>query len=349
MPPVHVDPKKVREFPDADSFYQWLAKHHDVEDEVWIKIHKVGSGRRSISPTQAIDVVLCWGWIDAIRKGFDDKSFLQRYTRRGAKSTWSQINVDNVARLIAEKRMTEHGLRHVEAAKADGRWARAYASGKNLKLPDALLAAVEAEPRAKKMLATLSEQNRFALAFRLHQLKTDAGRQKRIASFVEMLARGETIYPQPVARRARVPVVKLTQTLKPQGPATAIVLTDAQVAELGGGKRAAVTVTIGSKTVRLRLAAMGGQNMIGISKANREALGVDIGDRVDATIAIDAAARTVEVPADAAKALERAKLRKKFDALSYTHQKEQVRAITEAKKPETRSKRIAAMLEKLRG
>ncbi len=143
--------------------------------------------------------------------------------------------------------------------------------------------------------------------------------------------------------------MKVKQTLKPQGPATAIVLTDTQVDELGGGKRAAVTVTIGKKTVRLRLGVMGGQNLIGISKANREALGVSIGDTVDATIALDEAARTIEVPDDAAKALEKAKLRRKFDALAFTHQKEHVRAITEAKKPETRTKRIEAMLEKLRG
>jgi hypothetical protein len=143
--------------------------------------------------------------------------------------------------------------------------------------------------------------------------------------------------------------VKVKQTLKPQGPATAIVLTDAQVHELGGGKRAAVTVTIGKQTVRLRLAVMGGQNLIGISKANREALGVDIGDPVTATIELDAAPRTVELPTDVAKAIDKAKLRKKFDALSFSHQKEHVRAITEAKKPETRTKRIEAMVDMLRG
>lgn len=142
--------------------------------------------------------------------------------------------------------------------------------------------------------------------------------------------------------------MKVKQTLKPQGPATAIVLTNAQVDELGGGKRAAVTVKIGETTVRLRLAVMGGKNLIGISKANREELGVEIGDVVDATIALDEAPRIIEVPDDAAKALETAKLRRKFDALAFTHQKEHVKAITEAKKPETRAKRIEAMLEKLR-
>ena len=196
MAPVTVDPRKVHEFVDGQSFHDWLAKHHDQEDEVWIKLHKVGSGRPSITPKQAIDVVLCWGWIDAVRKGFDDTSYLQRYTPRRGKSIWSQINVANVARLIEAGRMTPHGLREVEAAKADGRWDRAYGSGKAMRIPDDLQAAIDAVPKAKKMLATLTEQNRFALAFRVHHMKTEAGRRKKIETFVAMLAHGETIYPQ---------------------------------------------------------------------------------------------------------------------------------------------------------
>ena len=196
MAPVEIDPAKVHEFKDFQSFYDWLGVHHRSEDEVWIKIHKVSSGLPSITPKEAIDVVLCWGWIDGVRKGLDDKSFLQRYTPRGRKSIWSKINVDNVARLVKEGRMTEHGLRQVDAAKADGRWDRAYASGKDLKIPDDLQAAIDAEPLAKAMLAKLSEQNRFALAFRTHNMKTEAGRKKKIETFVEMLKRGETIYPQ---------------------------------------------------------------------------------------------------------------------------------------------------------
>lgn len=195
MPPVKVDPDKVYEFEDADAFYTWLGKHHDRADELWIKIHKVGSGLKSISPAEAIEVSLCWGWIDAIRKGFDDKSFLQRYTPRGRKSTWSQVNVDNVARLVEEGRMTEHGLKQVEMAKVDGRWDRAYRA-KDAKIPDDLQAAVDAEPQARAMLEKLSAQNRFALIFRVQNVKTEAGRNKRIAAFVEMLKRGETIYPQ---------------------------------------------------------------------------------------------------------------------------------------------------------
>jgi uncharacterized protein YdeI (YjbR/CyaY-like superfamily) len=196
MAPVKVDPAKVHEFKEADSFYSWLATHHDKADEVWIKMHKVGSGLASITAKEAIDVVLCWGWIDAIRKSLDEKSFLQRYTPRTRKSIWSQINVENVARLIRDGRMTEHGLREVATAKADGRWDRAYAAGKDMTIPDDLQAAIDAEPDARAMLAKLSAQNRFALAFRTHNMKTEAGRKKKIETFVEMLKRGETIYPQ---------------------------------------------------------------------------------------------------------------------------------------------------------
>jgi uncharacterized protein YdeI (YjbR/CyaY-like superfamily) len=196
MAPVTVDPRKVHEFADEQSFYQWLGKHHDQADEVWIKIHKVGSGLASITPKQAIDVVLCWGWIDGLRKGLDDTSYLQRYTPRRKASVWSKINVANVARLVETRRMTPHGLREVEAAKADGRWDRAYGSGAGMPIPDDLQAAIDAVPKARKMLATLSAQNRFALASRVHNMKTEAGRRKKIETFVEMLRRGETIHPQ---------------------------------------------------------------------------------------------------------------------------------------------------------
>jgi uncharacterized protein YdeI (YjbR/CyaY-like superfamily) len=196
MPQVKIDPGKVRTFKDAESFYTWLGKNHDRQDEVWIKIHKVDSGLKSITPKEAIDVCLCWGWIDGVRKGFDDKSYLQRYTPRGRKSIWSRINVDNVMRLVTEGRMTEHGLKEVEAAKADGRWDRAYQSGKEMKIPADLAAAIDTEPKAKAMLAILSAQNRYALAFRIHNLKTEAGRKRKIETFVQMLKQGRTIYPQ---------------------------------------------------------------------------------------------------------------------------------------------------------
>lgn len=195
MAPVIVDESKIREFKAVDAFYEWLGKNHDKADELWIKIHKVDSGRASITPKEAIDLCLCWGWIDGQRKGFDDESYLQRYSPRGRKSVWSQINVDNVARLIEDGRMTEHGLRQVEAAKADGRWTRAYRA-KDAAIPADLQAAIDAKPKAKAMLAKLSAQNRFAIIFRTENMKTEAGRKKKIETLVAMLGRGETIHPQ---------------------------------------------------------------------------------------------------------------------------------------------------------
>jgi uncharacterized protein YdeI (YjbR/CyaY-like superfamily) len=196
MVSVKINPDAIRTFKDPESFYRWLGQRHDKETEIWIKIYKVDSGVKSITPKQAIDVVLCWGWIDGLRKGLDDKSYLQRYTPRTRKSIWSKINIDNVARLIREGRMTEHGLKEVDRAKSDGRWARAYDGGKQMTIPDDLQAAIDAEPKAKAMLAKLSAQNRFALAFRTHNMKTEAGRRKKIEAFVAMLKRGETIHPQ---------------------------------------------------------------------------------------------------------------------------------------------------------
>ncbi|WP_316357671.1 YdeI/OmpD-associated family protein [Devosia sp.] len=196
MAPVHVDPAKVREFASKDAFYDWLADNHDSEDEVWIRIFKKGSGIASIDAVQAIDVVLCWGWIDAIRKGWDDVSFVQRYTRRGRKSAWSDINKANVSRLVEEGKMTEHGLGHVELAKADGRWDASYRT--TMDPPEDLLSAIEASPRASEFYRSLTAQNRFALTYRVIALKTPAARARKIAAFVEMLEKGETIYPQKV-------------------------------------------------------------------------------------------------------------------------------------------------------
>lgn len=193
---MKVNEANVREFEDSAAFYAWLSRHHQTSDEVWIKIHKVRSGLKSITPKEAIDVVLCWGWIDAIRKRYDDKSYLQRYVPRRPRSIWSKVNVENVARLIAEGRMTEHGLAQVEAAKADGRWQRAYGGSKDMEVPAELLAAIAESPEAQATFERLTAQNRFAIAFRVHNLKTEAAKQRNIASLVAMLERGETIYPQ---------------------------------------------------------------------------------------------------------------------------------------------------------
>lgn len=195
MAPMIVDPKRVREFVNADAFGAWLADYHVDEAEVWIRMFKTGSGTASISWKEAIPVALAWGWIDGVRKSLDQVSFLQRFTPRGPKSSWSEINVAHAERLITEGRMQPPGLKHVEAARADGRWAKTYRV-KGAAVPDDLMAAIDADLTARAMFDTLTSQNRFALIYRTEALKTEQGRRNKIVGFVAMLARGETIYPQ---------------------------------------------------------------------------------------------------------------------------------------------------------
>ena len=199
MAPIIPNPKKIRRFATGAAFEKWLRSHHARETEVWLRIYKKDSGVPTVTIAQALDVVLCWGWIDGIRKSFDDESFLQRYTPRRPKSMWSQVNRDHVARLTAAGRMTPHGQRQVDAAKADGRWQAAYApirSATKETIPDDLRAAIEASPRARKTFRTLGKVNLFALAFRTNHMKTPAGRARKIAELVAMLERGETIVPE---------------------------------------------------------------------------------------------------------------------------------------------------------
>ncbi len=195
MAPMVVDPGRVRAFADADAFDAWLRSHHDSEPELWIRVFKAGSGTASVTWKTAIPVALAWGWIDGVRKSLDEVSFVQRFTPRGPRSSWSEINVDHAERLIAEGRMQPSGLRHVEAAKADGRWEKTYRV-KGAEIPDDLRAAIEAEPDARALFDVLTSQNRFALIHRTNALKTEAGRAKKIADLVAMLKRGETPYPQ---------------------------------------------------------------------------------------------------------------------------------------------------------
>jgi uncharacterized protein YdeI (YjbR/CyaY-like superfamily) len=199
MPPIVPDPDKIKSFRTEAAFTRWMAANHARETELWLKIYKKGSGLATVTLAQALDVALCWGWIDGIRKSLDEQSFLQRYTPRRARSLWSQINRDHVARLTAAGRMTPHGQRQVDAAKADGRWAAAYApirSASVATIPADLRAAIDANPRARRTFATLGRQNLFALSFRTNHMKTPAGRAKKIATLVAMLARGETIVPE---------------------------------------------------------------------------------------------------------------------------------------------------------
>lgn len=199
MASIVPEPKRIKSFPTPVAFAAWLSANHDKQPELWLKIHKKDSGLPTVTYAEALDIALSWGWIDSTRKSFDQESFLQRYGPRGAKSVWSQINRVHVARLTAEGRMTPHGQRHVDAAKADGRWEAAYApirSATEATVPADLRAAIDANPDARKTFRTLGRQNLFALAFRTNNMKTPVGRSKKIAALVEMLARGETIVPE---------------------------------------------------------------------------------------------------------------------------------------------------------
>lgn len=207
MAQIIPDKKKIKSFPSEAAFAAWMKANHASETELWLKVHKKDSGKPTVTYAQALDVALCWGWIDGIRKSFDDNSFLQRYTPRKAKSIWSQINRDHIARLTAAGRMTPHGQRQVDAAKADGRWDAAYApirSASHATIPDDLREAIEKNPRAQKTFQTLGRQNLFALTFRTNNMKTPAGRAKKIAALVAMLARGETIVPESGKKASKV-------------------------------------------------------------------------------------------------------------------------------------------------
>jgi uncharacterized protein YdeI (YjbR/CyaY-like superfamily) len=199
MAPIIPDPRRIKSFRTAAAFEAWLSANHDKQPELWLKIHKKDSGLPTVTAAEAVDVALCWGWIDSTKKSFDGQSFLQRYSPRSARSIWSQINREYVARLTAEGRMTPHGQRQVDAAKADGRWDAAYApmrSATERTVPADLRKAIDANPRARKTFRTLGRRNLFSLTFRTNKMKTPAGRAKKIAALVDMLARGESIVPE---------------------------------------------------------------------------------------------------------------------------------------------------------
>ena len=190
-----VNPKSICEFASEAAFEAWLSKHHDRKKEVWIKIFKKATGKPTVTPAQAIDVALCWGWIDGIRKAFDERAFLQRFTPRGPKSRWSQINRGHVQRLVKAGRMTPAGQRQVDAAKDDGRWDAAYASPANIEVPPDVLAAIQANPRALATFRSLNRLNVYAIAYRMHHIKTATRRAQKLLEITAMLARGKSFHP----------------------------------------------------------------------------------------------------------------------------------------------------------
>lgn len=181
-------------FKNAKAFETWLKKHHASSDGLWLKIAKRGAEEPSVSYAEAVEIALCWGWIDGQKKSLDAQHYLQRFTPRRARSIWSKVNVEKVAALIEAGRMQAPGHAQIEAAKADGRWAKAYDSARTATVPEDLQAALDAEPQARAFFATLNAANRYAVLWRIQTAVKPETRARRIAQLVAMLARGEAVH-----------------------------------------------------------------------------------------------------------------------------------------------------------
>ena len=184
------DPTKILTFASSDELDRWLKLNHAAESELWVKIFKKKTGLPSVTWEDVVIEALCWGWIDGVKKSIDDQAYLQRITPRTTRSNWSKRNRGHAERLIQAGRMKEPGLTHVRAAKADGRWARAYTASE-LKVPADLLAALESRPKAKQFFETLNKSSRYVIAYGLTSAKKPETRQKRFEKFLDMLAREE--------------------------------------------------------------------------------------------------------------------------------------------------------------
>lgn len=181
-------------FSSRQELEAWLAEHHASADELWIRFAKAGSGVPSVRSPEAIEIALCFGWIDGLRQAVDETYFRQRYTPRRARSRWSKINRAKAEALIASGAMRPAGLAEVERAKADGRWEAAYDSPRNMRVPEDLQAELDRRPAAAAAFATLNSTNRYAILYRLHDAKKPETRARRLERFVTMLERGETLY-----------------------------------------------------------------------------------------------------------------------------------------------------------
>src|SRR6476469_9047540 len=193
MDPKSDDP--VEFFAKRADFERWLRKHHAKASCIWVKYAKKKSGIPSIDWNQAVDVALCFGWIDGQAKAVDETYSLQRFTPRGKRSKWSKLNRDRVARLTKAGRMQPAGLAEVERAKAQGRWDSAYDSPANAKVPDDLAKALAKSAKARKFFDSLSSANRYSILYRLQQAKKPETRARRLEKFVDMLKRGEKLHP----------------------------------------------------------------------------------------------------------------------------------------------------------
>jgi uncharacterized protein YdeI (YjbR/CyaY-like superfamily) len=190
-------------FPSKSAWEAWLRKAHETSDGVWLKMARKSSGVDSVTHAEALEVGLCYGWIDGQTKRVDDTHWVQRFTPRTARSKWSKVNREKALELIAAGKMKPAGKREVEAAQADGRWDAAYEPPSKATVPEDLRRALERHPRARRLFEQLDSQNRYAILYRLQDAKRPETRERRLAQFVAMLDEGKTIYPRPSGRMAR--------------------------------------------------------------------------------------------------------------------------------------------------
>jgi uncharacterized protein YdeI (YjbR/CyaY-like superfamily) len=191
---VAKDDLPVRRFASRAAWEKWLTANHDRSPGVWIELAKKDSGVDSVSRADALEVALCYGWIDSQSMTVDDKRYRQRFTPRRSRSKWSKINCAAVERLLAEGRLAPAGVREMEAAKGDGRWEAAYDSPRTIAVPPDLEARLARNARARRAFEKLDSQNRYAILYRLHHAKRADTRQRRLDQFVAMLEAGRTIH-----------------------------------------------------------------------------------------------------------------------------------------------------------
>lgn len=184
------DSSRILSFATAQDLGEWLALNHASENELWVKIFKINTGIQSVTWNDVVIEVLCWGWIDGVKKSLDDQAYLQRITPRTKRSNWSKRNTEHVERLLKEDRMKEAGLVHVRAAKEDGRWQNAYVVSE-MEIPTDFLAALESKPDVKAFFETLTKSSRYVIAYGLISAKKPETRQKRFDKFMHMLANEE--------------------------------------------------------------------------------------------------------------------------------------------------------------
>jgi uncharacterized protein YdeI (YjbR/CyaY-like superfamily) len=181
-------------FASKEELETWLEENHAGTGGLWLKIAKKGSGVESVNYAEALELALCFGWIDSQKRGFDEVFFLQRFTPRRPRGKWSQINRAKAEELIAASAMRPAGLTEVEAAKADGRWDAAYAGQRAATVPDDLKRVLDRNKAAGEFFATLDSANRYAILYRLQEAKKPETRRKRLRKFIAMLERGEKIH-----------------------------------------------------------------------------------------------------------------------------------------------------------